>query len=133
MCVGLSFSQLPPRRPASYGAVERLDHDALVPVLERLGERALRFVRSMGDDSRHPVRGRHDALEDRVALLRGQVEDVLAVDVEDVEEERGERHPPRGRSLASAAEAAHRALEPVRRAVLLQRDRLPVEDDRLDR
>ena len=53
------------------------------------------------------------------------VEQVAAVEVEQVEEERAEQHALVGRV---AAEAAHRVLERARPAVVVQGQGLPVED-----
>ena len=72
--------------------------------------------------------------ERRESLAGRTVEHVLAVQVEQVEEERRERNAvPQRLHPAPAAEAAHRHLERVRPALLVERDHLAVEDRSLER
>ncbi len=52
VCRGLTFSQPAPRRPASYGGVQRLDHHALVAGGQRRGQRP----RRAGRLGRPPIR-----------------------------------------------------------------------------
>ncbi len=91
---GLTFSQ--PRAAAArvVGRVERLDHDALVAGGERGVEERLRAAPSSATTARGTTRGAgHDAPRARVgALGAGPVEQVLAVEVQHVEEERRQRH-----------------------------------------
>ncbi len=123
---------LEPRRAAPPGRVrrvERLHDDALVPGGDRGVERGLRGVRVLGDHAADPVRLRDDALERRAALGQRRVEQVLAVDVQDVEEQRGERDA----AALARAEARGGDLEGLRPPVVAERDRLAVEHDRAGR
>ena len=123
---------LEPRGAAPAGGVrrvERLHHDALVPGGDGGVERRLRGRGIAGHRPRDPVLGRHDPLEHRGALGERGVEQVVAVDVQHVEEQRRERD----RARLAGAEARRRDLERLGAAVLAQRDRLAVEHDRADR
>ena len=68
-------------------------------------------------------------VEHREPLARREIDQVLAVDVQAVEEERRER---RAVIRGLRAEPAHGHLERLGTAVLAQRDGLPVQDDRGD-
>jgi hypothetical protein len=97
-----------------------------VPRAQRVVEHLLRGVGVRGDHARD-LQVRRDGLEPRGALLERRVEQVLALDVEDVEEE---RHDPLGRRLA--VDARHGLLERGR-PVLVHPERLAVEDGLGDR
>ena len=86
---------LDPAGAAPAGLVGRargLDHDALVPSGQRVVEELPCRRRLGGDDARHPRAGGHERLDRGQALARGEVEEVAAVQMQDVEEERRERH-----------------------------------------
>ena len=91
------------------------------------------FERACRLDSRDPIRLRDPLVEDREALTRRAIEQILAVDVHDVEEEGRESCLGSTRAVRPAPEAAHGGLEAVRRPVVAERDRLSVEDRRVDR
>ena len=122
---------LAPRLAAPAGLVarlDRLDHHALVPGGERLGEEALGLGRIGGGDPRHRERADR-AVEQRQALAQRPIDERLAIEVEHVEEERAQHaevEPPR------SPEPAHRVLERARRLVLVQTQHLSVEHDGID-
>ena len=73
---------------------------------------------------------RKSRIENIEPLARREIDEIVAVHVQAVEEERGERQRIRRDRLR--AEAAHRDLKRLRAAVLAKRDRLAVEHDRRD-
>src|SRR5947199_210203 len=82
-----------------------------------------------GDEARHDE-PRHGPAQRREALAGRPVQEVLAVEMEDVEEERGQgKLAAQAGDVELAAEAAHGDLERQRRAVRPQRDDLAVEDE----
>ena len=119
-----------PRLPAAYGRVARLGHHAFVP----LRQRAARETRAASSGRRrHDVRDhqrRRDQRRQRVeALALRPVEQVVAVGVQHVEEERCQRQLRAQRvDVEPPPEAAHRVLERARRAIGLEREHLAVED-----
>ena len=122
---------LAPRRAASAGLVarvERLDHHAFVPGGERVGKE--RFGGVADRRSRSP--GRAIRRRARVSIDRpfgeGPVEQVFAVEMQHVEEERGERHRVTRRVVG--AESTHRVLEAAGERVFGQTDCLAVEHER---
>ena len=112
--------------PGGVGRLQRLHEHALVAGGQGRVEEGVGLGRVGDQRPRHPARRRHQRVEGRRALGAGAVDEVLAVDVQHVEEERRER---RGGVGASRAEAARRDLEGIRAPVGLQRDRLAVEHD----
>ena len=93
-------------------AVERLDHHALVAGGERLLEEALRLVGVARLEPRGPEGVRHALGEAVDALGEREVEQVAAVQVEAVEEERRQGDASaRSRRRRASAEPAHRHLE----------------------
>ena len=127
MCAGFTFNQPAPRLPASYGAVERFHHHALVAACQRVVEKRLRDSRIVGLHPRNDELLREIRRERDEPLAGGSVDEVHAVDMEAVEEEGTERCPGRRRLRA---ETAHRDLERLGTPVRAERDRLAVEDDR---
>ena len=127
---------LEPPRPAPPGFVrriERLDHDPLVALRERVLEKPLRLGRILGHGARHAKRSGKPTLERLEPVTRGPVDQILAVQMQAVEEERGQRHRlAQLRDVHPAPEPAHRLLEGTRPLVRPQGDRLSVQDDRLD-
>ena len=114
--------------PASYGVVERLDHHALVPAVQRRRERGRRLGHRPGDDPRHPQRlraparpapppARRPGASSRSAPSRCSRSNSTGVS--------GDRPQP-GR-VAAAADPRRGHLERLRPAVRPQRDRLAVE------
>ena len=98
VCTGLTFSQPAPRRPASYGAVERLRHHALVAGGQRRVEEPLRRVGVGGDQPVDPLSRRaRSRRAPRAARAVGHVEQVDAVEMQQVEEEHRQRLRRRGR------------------------------------
>ena len=87
MWTGLTLRQAPPRRPASYGRVEVLDHHALVAGGDGAVEEALGLVGVGGDDRREAAEFGHGCGED-FAARRERLVDEAGAGVEDVEEER---------------------------------------------
>ena len=127
MWTGLILRHAPPRRPASYGRVERLHHHALVAGADGLVEERRGLGRVGGDDRRQPGAGRHDRRQDLPADGQRLVDDRRAAGVEDVEEVRRQPVPAPGRCIG--AEVAHRVLEPPRRALVVDAERLAVEHE----
>ncbi len=128
MCTGLTLTQLLPRRPAAYG-----EPTALTTTPSWPADRASAMTCSCDNGiSRHLAGyavGRGDLLEHLQAGRERLVDEVTSVDVQHVEEPRGQH----GLALGLGAEAAHRLLEGARRAGLVERERLAVEDDVGDR
>ena len=86
---------LEPRAAAAAGRVrlgQRLHHHALVPARERVLEEGGGAGAGVHDRARHAHRLGDERLEHGEALVGRAVEEIGAVSVEDVEEERGERH-----------------------------------------
>ena len=106
---------LAPRPAAPTGVVRRgevLHHHSLVAAGDRGVEEALRFVRVGGDDRGQPRDARHGRREQLPAYRQRLVDDGVAADVEDVEEERRQSGATTRRV---GAEVAHRVLEAPRR------------------
>src|SRR5207248_3739395 len=98
---------LPPRRAPATGVVarvERLRHRSLVSGCERAGQELLGDDRFFGLDRRHSPRA-DEAGQDRRAVMQWTVEQVVAVEMQHVEEERREGQRMARRIIA--AEAAH--------------------------
>src|SRR5207253_8144830 len=77
----------------------------------------------------HEQPARCDIAERREAPFLRLVEQGLAVEIQEVEEERSERQvAPQALDVQPAAEAAHRRLKWEWRAVRPERDRLAVQD-----
>ena len=122
--------------PRLVGSVERLHHHALVSARERVVEEAVGLLRVLGHDPRHAELLGESLVEGGEALRGRPVDQVLAVEMEDVEDERGQRvlGLELGEVLpAPAAEPAHRQAERVGSPVGPQRDRLGIEDRGLER
>ena len=88
--IGLHRLDLAPRLAAPPRRVHRggvLDDDALVARGDRLVEHALGLAGVAGEDARDPV-GRRDLLQPSDPLVQRRVQEILAVDVQDVEQER---------------------------------------------
>src|SRR5438128_2105636 len=79
----------PPARSAA--RLQRLDDDSLVPCGDRGLEEGGGLTGVAGDQAGHPQGRWQDRSRRRVPLGTGQVEEVAAVEVEDVEEEWGQR------------------------------------------
>ena len=80
---GLTLTQPAPRRPAAYGAVEVLDHDALVAGGDQLVEERLRLLRARRSTERGTTKGSGGEPPAAVRTARGrQVDQVVAVDVQ---------------------------------------------------
>src|SRR5207237_6426582 len=91
-CVGATRLPLPPGLAAAARAVERrgvFHDDALMAGAERLLEHAL-SLGGIGREDARDLEVRRDRRQPRGALLERRVEEVLAVDVEHIEEERGD-------------------------------------------
>ena len=127
MWTGLTLRHAPPRRPASYGDVERLHHHALVAGGDRPVEERRRLVGVGGDDRRQagarPARPSPGARGARRAARRRR----LAAGVQDVEEVRRQPAPAARRRVG--AEVAHRVLEAPRRALVVDAEHLAVEHE----
>ena len=91
---------------------------------QRLSGKLLRDSGIRSLHSSYAVRPHHPS-KDRAAHAQGRIEEILAVGVEHVEEP-GPQHFCSGRRRP---EAAHRLLEGARPAVLVERQRLAVEDE----
>jgi len=123
---------LHPRRTAPAGVVGRrrvLDHHALVTPGQHVREERVHRGGVRGDEARDDGVARHHRVQRPEPFRRGGVDEVAAVEVEDVEEVRGERH-----ALAQGCRVpAHRPrpglLEGAGAAVRPECDRLAVEDD----
>lgn len=131
------------------GGAERLDQHALVAPLDRVGEESGGPLGARGDDPRHPQPLGDGPGQRRVPFGAGRVEQVGAVEVQDVEQEHRQRHRPRAPGAARRAPLARRALfgaragagrgagrghlERLRAAVRTERDQLAVEDRVADR
>ncbi len=90
--------------------------------------------RAVGDQAGHQERVSDHAPEGGGPLLARPVDEVFPVEVQAVEEERGQRDVEALLlGLPSAAEAAHGGLEGERGTARVQRHRLPVENDGLHR
>ena len=128
MCRGFTFSQPAPPPPRLVRPGERLDHHALVPVREGVGERGRGDPRGGGHHPGHPQGLRHDRGEHGRPLRGRRVEQIGPVEVQHVEEHRGQRGggPQRGR-VAATADPGRGDLERLRPAVRAQRDDLAVE------
>ena len=128
---GVDRLDLDPGRAAAPGGVGRrevLDHDALVAGGEHVGERTPRPPPASAVTSRGTRNaGGHQRLERRGALGAGRVEQVAAVEVQHVEEER--RHPHR-RAGSRPRRARRGLLERPRPAVVVEREHLAVEHER---
>jgi hypothetical protein len=103
-----------------------------------VGERAvkepLRLRGGVGLDPRHPQARGHPLGERREAFAGRPVEQVVAVEMEAVEDEERERNGPTELFDAEpATEPAHRHLEWARAVVPVERDHLAVQDGRLHR
>ena len=101
---------------------------------DRVVEERLRLVDILRHQSRHPELLGHHALDRRVPFGGREVDQVPAVEVQDVEEERRERHllAQRG-DVPAARRPARGLLERTWPPVGTERDRLAVENDRVDR
>ena len=129
MWTGLTLSHAAPRRPAAYGASSALTTTPSCPAATAASNAACAASASSAITRRIRCASGHDALERRAALGQRRVEQVLAVDVQDVEEQRGERDA----AALARAEARGGDLEGLRPPVVAQRDRLAVEHDRAGR
>ena len=125
---------LEPRRPAASRGVHRiarLGHHAFVPLRKGLLEKP----RGLFGTRRKTMRdhqGWRDQRGQRVkALVLRPVEQVVALGVQHVEEDRCQRQLRAQRlHVESPPEAPHRVLERARRAIGLERQNLAVEDQR---
>ena len=128
--VGVHGLHLDPARPASAGGVRRPDrlHDhALVSGRQGVTRYPLGHLGVARDLARDAV-GRRDALEFGDADGQRFVEQVAPVEVEHVEEPRMQHR----RAGGVGAERRHGLLERSRRSVLVESERLAVEDDVVD-
>ena len=126
---------LDPSRSAPAGGVRRgevLDDDALVPGGDQLVEERLRLLRVGGHPARDEQGLRGDRLQPRETLAGRQVDQVVAVEVQHVEEVRRERDlRAQPRDVQAARRAGRGLLEGARPASVVQRDGLAVEDEGL--
>ena len=131
MWTGLTLSQPAPRRPASYGAASDLTITPSWPRASVSPRKAAAAGRVGGDRARDPQRLGDHGGHGGVALGPGLVEQVLAVQVEQVEQERGEGQGG-GQPLhvQAAADPAGRDLERVGPPAGLEGDELAVEHGR---
>jgi hypothetical protein len=122
----------PPGAPAAgrVRGVQRFDHDAFVPVRERVAEELARFGDRASDQARHEQLGRHGPGQLGVPPPVGQVDQIRAVGVQHVEQEHRKRDAGAG---VLAGGAGRGVLEGQRPAVRAQRDQLAVEDRRAHR
>ena len=123
---------LDPARPAAaglVGRVERLDHDALVARGEQPSPKNASASSASAVSSRGTtVLGGHQAPRARRARsLAGSVEQVAAVEVQDVEEVR--RHRSRRRPRRRPSSARRGLLERPRPPVVVEQQRLAVEHE----
>src|SRR5262249_35626334 len=125
---------LEPARSPPAGLVrrrERLHHHALVTARERLVEERLRDIGVARLYPRDDEFRRKAGLEGAEPRPGRRVEEIVAVEVQAVEEVRRERRLlPKLLGGGLRPEPAHRDLEGTRASVGPQRDRLAVEDDR---
>ena len=129
MWTGLTLRHAPPRRPASYGRVEVLDHHALVAGGDGAFEEALGLVGVGGDDRREAAVIGHGCGED-LASRRQRLVDEAGAGVEDVEEERLQAVAAPGTDARRVgAEVAHRVLEASRGAGVVDAEHLAVEHE----
>ncbi len=95
---------------------------------QRLGQKGVAGLDVGRDDTRHPPALGNRIRKDQIAIRERPVNQVLAVQVQDVEDERRQRQT-RSQALdvqpASEATGAH--LKQVRATVLFQRERLAVQ------
>ena len=126
VCTGLTFSQPDPRRPAAYGASSAFTTTPSCPAASAASNSRAGRVGVLRDRARDAQLRRDDRVERLAAARERLVEQVLAVDVQHVEEQRGERRGPR----TARAEARGGDLERLGPPVGAQRDRLAVEHDR---
>ena len=95
MCTGFTLRHAPPRRPASYGRVERLHHHPFVPG----GDRAVGNASATSASSVTIAGNRRGAAtwSSTPGAPAAAVDEVLPVDVQDVEEEGLEQRRRAGR------------------------------------
>ena len=131
---GFTLSHAPPRPPAAYGSVSAFTITPSCPRASASSRNAAASAPVSTTARGTRIGSGTSGLEHGEALVGGPVEQVGAVGVKDVEEERGERHgAPLVADVAAAGEPARRHLERVRPAVVAKRDRLAVEDGRARR
>ena len=104
--------------------VERLDHDALVAVGERVAEERRGLRCRAAHQPRHPEPLRHDPGQRGEPFLARPVDQVLAVQVDDVEHERGQAGVP---LPGAPGGPGCRHLKRMRPPILAQRDHLAVQ------
>jgi hypothetical protein len=113
--------------------VKRLDHDAFVPVRERVAEELARFGDRTRDQPGREQVGRHGPGQFGVPPLVGQVDQIRPVGVQHVEQEHRKRDAGTFGVPVLAGGAGRGVLEGQRPAVRAQRDQLAVEDRRAHR
>ncbi len=134
MCRGLTLIHSAPRRPARYGRVQGLQHHPFVPAGDRVGEEGPGLLRVGGDDAGGEPVCRHDRRQAALPLAGRGVDQVGAVQVQQVEQERRERGLgalPADVGLARGAGGGD--LERPRPPVRGERHRLAVQDHGVDR
>ena len=129
---GVHGLDLQPARAAAARLVrrgQRLRHHPFVTGVECDVEKPLRGVGVVGDQAIDAMGFRHDGVEGSDALAGGPVQQVFAVEMQQVEHEHRQRlRLPGGGDVHAAPETRRRDLEPVRTPVGTQGDRLGVGD-----
>jgi len=125
----------PPGAPAAgrVRGIQRLDHDAFVPVRERIAKEPARFGDRTSDQAGHEQLGWHGPGEFGVPPPVGQVDQVRALQMQHVEQEHRKMDGGGFRVRLLAGGAGRGVLEGQRPAVRPQRDQLAVEDRRAHR
>ena len=128
--VGLTLTQPLPRRPAAYGLSAALTTTPSWPAATRSAKNSLGGARVVGEQPRH-ARGAGARSTQGVVPRPGRlVDEVDAVAVQHVEEERRERHPlAQAGDVGRAGGAGPGDLERCRPAVVEHDDRLAVEHE----
>ena len=130
----LTLSHVALRAPGSYGASSALTMTPSWPAASASSRKASTAPGLPGDDPRDDQLRREEAGQGGEPLGGGTVDEILVVEMQAVEKERGQRYRRPGLpDVDPAAESPHRLLEPARAAVGPQSDQLPVEDDGLHR
>ena len=126
---------LAPRAPATTGVVrrvQRLEHHAFVAGRERAVEERRSLVGGCSHDAGDAPLAR-ERLHDLQSVAEGLVDEIVAVDVQHVEEERIERTGGTRAGTGRTPERAHRVLERMGTGIVVDADRLTVEHDRAHR
>ena len=121
---------VPPALSGLVRRVERLGHDALVALVQRLPEERSGSLGGTGDEAAHDQLRRGRPIQQRDPVAVGPVDQAGSVEEEQVEQHQGERERfPDPLHPQPAAEPPHCGLEGMRGAVRTQRDGLTLEDE----